>query len=71
MIALARGELLKLRSTRTALGLFIAAVVVSLLPAVLIMILVPRDGLSDGGATVAPLASRWFPSSPWSSGSSA
>ena len=53
MIALARGELLKLRSTRTALGLFIAAVVVSLLPAVLIMSLVPREGLLDGGATVA------------------
>jgi hypothetical protein len=53
VIALARAELLKLRSTRTAFGLFIAAVLVSVLPAVLIMILVPRDALSDGGATVA------------------
>ena len=34
MIALARAELLKLRSTRTALGLFIVIVVVTLVPAV-------------------------------------
>ncbi len=53
MIALMRAEFLKLSSTRTALGLFIAAVVVSLLPAVLIMSLVPRDALSDGGTAIA------------------
>jgi len=51
--ALLRAEFLKLRSTRTALGLFIAALVVSVLPAVLVMSLVPRDALSDDGALVA------------------
>ena len=35
MIALARAELLKLRSTRTALGLFIVILLVTLLPLVL------------------------------------
>ena len=53
MIALFRAEFLKLSSTRTAFGLFIAAIVVSVLPAVLVMSLVPRDALSDGGATIA------------------
>ena len=53
MIDLIRAEFLKLSSTRTALGLFIAAIVVSVLPAVLVMSLVPRDALSDGGATIA------------------
>lgn len=47
MIALVRAEFLKLRSTRTALGLFIAAVVVSVIPAVLVMALVPREFLAD------------------------
>jgi hypothetical protein len=51
--ALLRAELFKLRSTRTAFGLFIAALVVSVVPAVLVMSLVPRDALSDGGAPVA------------------
>jgi len=50
---LIRAEFLKLRSTRTALGLFIAALVVSVVPAVLVMSLVPRDALSDGGAALA------------------
>ncbi len=53
MIDLLSAEFLKLRSTRTALGLFIAALVVSVLPAVLVMSLVPREALSDGDATVA------------------
>ena len=48
MIDLIRAEFLKLSSTRTALGLFIAAIVVSVLPAVLVMSLVPRNALSDG-----------------------
>ncbi len=52
-MALVRAEFLKLRSTRTALGLFISAVVVSLLPAVLVMSLVPRDVATDGGAAIA------------------
>jgi len=50
---LLRAEFLKLRSTRTALGLFIAALVASVLPAALVMSLVPHDTLSDGGATIA------------------
>jgi ABC-2 type transport system permease protein len=53
VIDLIRAEFLKLSSTRTALGLFIAALVVSVLPAVLVMSLVPRDTLSDGGAAIA------------------
>ena len=53
LLHLFRAEFLKLSSTRTALGLFIAAIVVSVLPAVLVMSLVPRDALSDGGATIA------------------
>jgi len=51
--ALIRAEFLKLRSTRTAFGLFIAALVVSVVPAVLVMSFVPRDALSDGGAPIA------------------
>ena len=42
MIALARAELLKLRSTRTALGMVIAAALVTVLPAVLLMRFCPR-----------------------------
>jgi len=53
VIDLIRAEFLKLSSTRTALGLFIAAIVVSVLPAVLVMSLVPRNALSDGGAPIA------------------
>ena len=53
MSALIRAEFLKLRSTRTAFGLFIAALVVSVVPAVLVMSFVPRDVLSDGGAPIA------------------
>ncbi len=49
MIALARAELLKLRSTRTALGLFIVILVVTLVPLVLIMALVPKDWLAEDG----------------------
>lgn len=49
MIALARAELLKLRSTRTALGLFIVILVVTLVPLILIMALVPREWLAEDG----------------------
>ena len=49
MIALARAELLKLRSTRTALGLSIVILVVTLVPLILIMALVPRDWLAEDG----------------------
>jgi ABC-2 type transport system permease protein len=54
MIDLMRAEFLKLRSTRTALGLFIGAVVVSVGPAILIMSLFPHDVLAEqGGVSVA------------------
>jgi ABC-2 type transport system permease protein len=49
VIALARAELLKLRSTRTALGLFIVVLVVTLVPLILIMSLVPREWLAEDG----------------------
>ena len=51
MIALARAELLKLRSTRTALGLFIVILVVTLLPLILLLALLPKDWLSGDGVT--------------------
>jgi hypothetical protein len=49
VIALARAELLKLRSTRTALGLFIVILVVTLVPLTLILSLVPREWLAEDG----------------------
>ena len=42
MIALVKAELLKLRSTRTALGLFIAILVATLVPLALIIAFVPE-----------------------------
>jgi len=51
VIALARAELLKLRSTRTALGLFIVILVVTLVPVSLILAFVPGDWLADDGVT--------------------
>ena len=56
MIALARAELLKLRSTRTALGLFIVILVVTLVPLTLIMALVPREWLAEDGVNEFLLA---------------
>ena len=62
MIALARAELLKLRSTRTALGMGIAAALVTILPAVLLVAFLPkgtiggdeaRTILTAGGGLVA------------------
>ena len=46
MIALLRAELLKLRSTRTALGMGIAAAVVSVLPAALLVAFLPEGSMS-------------------------
>jgi len=51
MIALARAELLKLRSTRTALGLFIVVLVVTLGPLIALIALVPKDWLETDGVT--------------------
>jgi len=51
VIALVRAELLKLRSTRTALGLFIAILVATLVPLTLIIALVPRSWLETDGVT--------------------
>lgn len=51
MIALARSELLKLRSTRTALVLFIVVLLVVLVPLVLLMTLLPTTWLETDGVT--------------------
>jgi ABC-2 type transport system permease protein len=62
VIALARAELLKLRSTRTALGLFIAILIATLVPLVLIIALVPRSWLeTDGVAGFLNTASALVP----------
>jgi hypothetical protein len=53
LLDLARAEVLKLRSTRTAVGLLAAALLVSLLPAVLFMALAPRDVLDGDGSAAA------------------
>ncbi len=54
MIALARAELLKLRSTRTALGLFIVILLVTLVPLVgLLVFLSPADLASGGLGAIA------------------
>ena len=62
MIALARAELLKLRSTRTALGLFIVILVVTLVPLILIISLLPKDWLAgDGVSELLAAASALVP----------
>jgi ABC-2 type transport system permease protein len=49
--ALLRAELLKLRSTRTALGMAIAAALVTLLPAALLIAFLPTDTLGGDQAS--------------------
>ncbi len=62
MIALIKAELLKLRSTRTALGLFIIILIVTLVPLVLLMALLPKDWLeTDGVAGFLNTASALVP----------
>ena len=62
MIALVRAELLKLRSTRTALGLFIVILIVTLVPLVLLMAFLPRNWLeTDGVAGFLNTASALIP----------
>lgn len=51
MIALARAELLKLRSTRTALGLFIVILVVTLVPLLILIFALPKDWLEEDGVS--------------------
>jgi len=51
VIALARAELLKLRSTRTALGLFIVVLFVTLVPLTVLLIAVPKDWLETDGVS--------------------
>jgi ABC-type transport system involved in multi-copper enzyme maturation permease subunit len=51
VIALARSELLKLRSTRTALVLFIVVLVVVIVPLALLLAFVPRTWLEQDGVT--------------------
>jgi hypothetical protein len=56
MISLLRAELLKLRSTRTSLGLGIAVLLVSVVPTSLLIAFLPTDSLNGGelaaGATL-------------------
>jgi ABC-2 type transport system permease protein len=62
VIGLAQAELLKLRSTRTALGLFIVILVVTLVPLTVLIFAVPRDWLeSDGVAGFLNTASALVP----------
>ena len=61
MLALFRAEFLKLRSTRTALGLLIAALVVSVVPAILVMALVDKAALLEGGTIFAALGLTMVP----------
>jgi ABC-type transport system involved in multi-copper enzyme maturation permease subunit len=62
VIALARAELLKLRSTRTALGLFIAILVATLVPLTLVILLVSKSWLeTDGVAGLLNTASALVP----------
>jgi hypothetical protein len=56
VIDLIRAEILKLRSTRTALGLLIAAIVVSVGPAILVMALFPRHILENEEGAMAAAA---------------
>jgi ABC-2 type transport system permease protein len=48
VIALLRAELLKLRSTRTALGMAIAAALATVLPAVLLVAFLPKGTIGGG-----------------------
>jgi hypothetical protein len=50
MIDLLRAEFLKIRSTRTALGLFIINLVVSVVPTILLVALAPREVLDSQDA---------------------
>jgi hypothetical protein len=51
--ALFRAEIVKLRSTRTALGLLVAAVSLSVVHAILTVALMPRDFVKDSGVIIA------------------
>jgi ABC-type transport system involved in multi-copper enzyme maturation permease subunit len=68
VIDLVAAEFLKLRSTRTALGLLIASGLVSLVPAILVLALAPAETLEQegaaalvaAGATLVPLLGLVF-----------
>ena len=61
MIALLRAELLKLRSTRTALGLFVAVVVASVAPVAFFVALAPPEAFVEGGGSFYDIASSLVP----------
>ena len=50
MIDLLRAEFLKIRSTRTALGLFVAVLLASIAPVALIVALAPPETFAEGGS---------------------
>jgi ABC-2 type transport system permease protein len=68
VIDLVAAEYLKLRSTRTALGLLVAAVIVSVVPAILVLVFAPSEfleeeggaGMLASGATIVPLLGLVF-----------
>lgn len=47
MIDLLRAEILKVRSTRTALGLLVAALLIAILPTILAVLLIPKELLEE------------------------
>jgi ABC-2 type transport system permease protein len=61
MLDLFRAEFLKLRSTRTALGLLVGALLISLVPAILVMALVAKSDLLEGGTVFAALGLTMVP----------
>jgi ABC-2 type transport system permease protein len=62
VIGLVKAELLKLRSTRTALGLFIVILIVTLVPLILLVALLPKSWLeTDGVAGFLNTASALVP----------
>jgi ABC-2 type transport system permease protein len=63
MIDIFRAEFLKLRSTRTAIGLAVAVLVIAVLPAVFVIAITPKSvldteiihSLGEGGASLVPI----------------
>ena len=61
MIDLLRAEFLKIRSTRTALGLFVAVLLASIVPVALLVALAPPEAFTEGGGSLFDIASGLVP----------
>ena len=61
MIDLLRAEFLKIRSTRTALGLFVAVLLASIVPVALLVALAPPETFTEGGGSLFDIASSLVP----------